>query len=47
MDSLKKDESYTEDTRKRAEEDIQKVTDEAISSIEKAFKEKENEIMSL
>ena len=47
MDSLKKDESYTEDTRKRAEEDIQKVTDEAILSIEKAFKEKENEIMSL
>ena len=47
MDQLKKDESYTEDTKKRAEEDIQKVTDEYIAKIELLFKEKEKEIMSI
>lgn len=47
MDSLKKDEEYTEDTRKRAEADIQKVTDEAITNIDKVYKEKETEIMSM
>lgn len=47
MDSLKKDESYTEDTRKRAEADIQKVTDEAIANLDKVYKEKEQEIMSI
>ena len=47
MDQLKKDESYTEDTKKRAEEDIQKVTDEYIAKIEEVFKEKEKEIMNI
>ena len=47
MDSLKKDETYTEDTRKRAENDIQKVTDEAIVKIDKVYKEKELQIMSI
>lgn len=47
MDSLKKDEEYTEDTRKRAEADVQKVTDEAIANIDKVYKEKEVEIMSI
>lgn len=47
MDSLKKDDTYTEDTRKRAENDIQKVTDEAIVKIDKVYKEKELEIMSI
>jgi len=47
MDKLKKDESYTEDSRKRAEADIQKVTDEAIAEIDKVYKEKESEIMAI
>ncbi|MBO8428264.1 MAG: ribosome recycling factor [Firmicutes bacterium] len=47
MDKLKKDDTYTEDMEKRAENDIQKVTDEAISNIDKIYKEKESEIMAI
>ena len=47
IEKVKKDESYTEDTRKRAETDIQKVTDEAINNIDSIYKEKEKEIMAI
>lgn len=47
MDKVKKDETYTEDTRKLAESDIQKVTDEAVAEIDKIYKEKESEIMAI
>ena len=47
MDKLKKDDTYTEDTRKRAEVDIQKVTDESIVEVDKVYKEKESDIMAI
>ena len=46
IDGLKAEE-YPEDLQKKAEADIQKVTDEAIAKIDKLFKEKETEIMSM
>ena len=47
MDILKIDESYSEDLQRRAQDDIQKVTDEAIKNIDAILEEKEKEIMSL
>lgn len=44
-EKVKKDDSYTEDTRKREEEKIQKLTDSFISQIDAILKEKESEIM--
>ena len=46
-EKVKKDDSYTEDTRKREEEKIQKLTDSFISQIDAILKEKESEIMSI
>ena len=47
MDVLKIDESYTEDSLKRAQEDIQKVTDEATKEADLILSEKEKEIMAI
>ena len=47
MDVLKIDDSYTEDTLKRAQEDIQKVTDEAVKNIDVILADKEKEIMAI
>ena len=47
MDVLKIDDSYREDDLKRAQDDIQKVTDEATKSIDNILAEKEKEIMAI
>lgn len=47
MDILKIDDSYTEDLERKAEEDIQKVTEEATKQIDTIVEEKEKEIMSI
>lgn len=47
MDAIKKDESYTEDTKKKEETDLQKITDESIKKVDAIVKEKENEILSI
>lgn len=47
MDVLKIDDSYSEDLLKRAQDDIQKVTDEAIEEIDKVLAEKEKDIMAV
>ncbi len=47
MDAIKKDESYTEDTKKKEEADLQKITDESIKRVDAIVKEKENEILSI
>ena len=47
MDVLKIDESYREDDLKRAQDDIQKVTDESTKSIDTILAEKEKEIMAI
>ena len=47
MDLVKLDEEMTEDYQKRVEDDIQKVTDEAVKKIDVIIAEKEKEIMSI
>ncbi len=47
MDKIKKDSSYTEDTRKQEEGEIQKLTDEFIAKVESLLKEKTEEIMKV
>ena len=47
MDVLKIDDSYREDDLKRAQDDIQKVTDEAVKNIDNVLAEKEKEIMAI
>ena len=47
MDLVKEDDSMSEDYQKRATEDIQKVTDEAIKNIDNVVSEKEKEIMTI
>ena len=47
MDFVKGDDSLSEDYQKRVETDIQKVTDEAIKSIDAIVSEKEKEITTL
>lgn len=47
MDVLKVDDSYPEDMLKRAQDDIQKVTDEAIKNVDLILEEKEKEIMAI
>ena len=44
---LKKNNEITEDDQKKAEEDIQKLTDAAIKDIDKIDAEKEKEIMEV
>ncbi len=47
MDILKIDDSYSEDLLKRAQDDVQKVTDEAVKDIDNILAEKEKEIMAI
>ena len=47
MDILKIDDSYSEDLQRRAQDDIQKVTDEAVKNIDIILQEKEKEIMAI
>lgn len=47
LEDIKKDSSYTEDTRKKENEDVQKLTDEYIKKIDDILKVKEKEIMEL
>lgn len=47
MDVLKIDDSYSEDLQRRAQDDIQKVTDEATKKIDSILQEKETEIMAI
>lgn len=47
MEVLKIDDSYSEDLQRRAQDDIQKVTDEAIKKVDAVLAEKEKEIMAI
>ncbi len=47
MDVLKIDDSYSEDLLKRAQDDVQKVTDEACKKVDEVIAEKEKEIMAI
>ena len=47
MDLVKMDDTMSEDYQKRVEEDIQKVTDEAIKVVDQIVSEKEKEIMTV
>ena len=47
MEIVKIDDSYPEDLLKRAQEDIQKVTDEAVKDVDSVLAEKEKELMSV
>ena len=47
MDVLKIDDSYTEDMLRKAQEDIQKVTDDATKQADVILEEKEKEIMAI
>ncbi len=47
MELVKIDDSLSEDYQKRIEEDIQKVTDEAIKTVDQVVAEKEKELMSI
>ena len=47
MEVLKIDDSYSEDLLRRAQDDVQKVTDEAIKNIDSILQEKEKEIMAI
>ena len=47
MELLKIDDSYSEDLLHRAQDDIQKVTDEAVKNVDNILAEKEKEIMAI
>lgn len=47
MEILKIDDSYPEDLLKRAQDDVQKVTDEAVAKIDEILAEKEKDIMAV
>ncbi len=47
MDVIKIDDSYSEDLLKRGQDDIQKVTDEAVKDVDVILAEKEKEIMAI
>ncbi len=47
VDKLKKDSEISEDEAKRAEAEIQKLTDSYIAQVEEAFKKKEAEVMEI
>ena len=47
MEIIKIDEELSEDYQKRAQDDVQKVTDEAIKNIDAVVAEKEKELMAL
>ena len=47
MEIIKIDEELSEDYQKRAQDDVQKVTDEAIKNVDAVVAEKEKELMAL
>ena len=47
MDIIKEDQDLSEDFQKRATDDLQKVTDEAIKNIDSVVAEKEKELMQI
>ena len=47
MDLIKEDDSMSEDYQKRIEDEIQKVTDEAIGKVDSIIAEKDKELMSI
>ena len=47
MEILKIDDSYPEDALRKAQDDIQKVTDEATKNIDQILADKEKEIMAI
>ena len=47
MDLIKMDEDLSEDFQKRAQDDVQKVTDESIKMVDTVVAEKEKEIMAV
>ena len=47
MDVIKIDDSYSEDLLRRGQDDIQKVTDEAVNKVDQILEEKEKEIMAI
>lgn len=47
MDLIKGDDSLSEDASRRAQDDVQKVTDEAVKNVDLILQEKEKEIMSI
>lgn len=47
MDDVKKDSSFTEDSRKIEEEEIQKLTDTYVKKIDEVYAQKEKDIMTI
>ncbi len=47
IEKAKKEDSLPEDEAKRAEADIQKITDKYIARVDAAFKKKEEEVMAI
>ena len=47
MDEVKKDSSFTEDSRKVEEQEIQKLTDKFIKKIDEVYAQKEKDIMTV
>lgn len=47
MDQVKKDSSFTEDTRKIEEEEIQKLTDKYVKKVDEVYAQKEKDIMTI
>lgn len=47
IEKAKKDDALPEDDAKRAQDDVQKLTDKYISAIDDAFKKKESEVMEI
>lgn len=47
MEKIKKDTAYTEDTRKKEETEIQKITDDSIKKVDELLKTKTAEIMTI
>ena len=47
MDEVKKDSSFTEDSRKLEEQEIQKLTDSYVKKIDEVYAQKEKDIMTI
>ena len=47
MDIIKEDDTYTEDTRKKEEEQVQKITDASIKNVDSIIKAKSDEILAI
>ena len=47
LKKLEKDKEISEDERKKAEEDVQELTNKYVAEIDKHFQEKEKEILAI